>query len=96
VAFAELEKRAMTQALIFVNCDATYQEMVRDNVAQVRGVNEVNMTSGIYDLIVKAESDTEEKLREDIIRKIRSIGGVRSTATMIIFQPNLAAAGSAL
>jgi DNA-binding Lrp family transcriptional regulator len=47
------------------------------------------MTTGIYDLILKAEAESEAKLREDVIRKIRAIGGVRSTTTMIVFRPNV-------
>lgn len=82
----------MTQALIFVNCDANHQETIRDHIAQVKGVHEVHMINGIYDLILKAESESEARLREDVIRKIRSISGVRSTTTMIVFRPNLAAA----
>lgn len=89
MAFAEYEKRAMTQALVFVNCDANSQETIRDHVAQVKGVREVHMTTGIYDLILKAESESETRLREDVIRRIRAIGGVRSTTTMIVFRPNL-------
>lgn len=86
----------MTQALIFVNCDANSQETIKDHVSQVNGVREVHMTTGIYDLILKAESESESRLREDVIRKIRSIGGVRSTTTMIVSRPNLAAASGAL
>jgi DNA-binding Lrp family transcriptional regulator len=88
MAFAEYEKRAMTQALIFVNCDANFQEIIRDHVAQVKGVSEVHMTTGIYDMILKAESENEVRLREDVIRRIRAIGGVRSTTTMIVFRPD--------
>jgi DNA-binding Lrp family transcriptional regulator len=52
------------------------------------------MTTGIYDLILKAEAESEAKLREDVIRKIRAIGGVRSTTTMIVFRPNILPAAS--
>jgi DNA-binding Lrp family transcriptional regulator len=79
----------MTLALIFVNCDVNQQETIRDLVSQVAGVREVNMTTGIYDLILKAEAESESGLREDIVRKIRGIGGVRSTTTMIVFRPNV-------
>ena len=88
MVFAGHEKRAMTHALIFVNCDVNQQETIRDRVGQVAGVHEVHMTTGIYDLILKAEAESEAKLREDVIRKIRAIGGVRSTTTMIVFRPD--------
>jgi DNA-binding Lrp family transcriptional regulator len=82
----------MTHALILVNCDVNQQETIKDRVSQVAGVHEVHMTTEIYDLILKAES--EAKLREDVIRKIRAIGGVRSTTTMIVFRPNVLPAAS--
>lgn len=72
MVFAGNEKRAMTLALIFVNCDVNQQETIRDLVSQVAGVREVHLTTGIYDLILKAES--ESGLREDVVRKIRGIG----------------------
>lgn len=87
----------MTQALIFVNCDVNCQETIRDRARQVKGVCEVHMTTGIYDLILKAEAGSEARLREDIIRKIRAVGGVRSTTTMIVFWPDaLVSASGAL
>jgi len=90
MVFAGREKRSMTQALIFVNCDANNQEMIRDRISQIKGVLEVHMTNGIYDLILKAEAESEEKLREDVVRQIRKIGGIRSTTTMIVFKPDAA------
>jgi DNA-binding Lrp family transcriptional regulator len=84
----------MTHALIFVNCEINQQETIKDRVSQVAGVHEVHMTTGIYDLILKAEAESEAKLREDVIRKIRAIGGVRSTTTMIVFRPNILPAAS--
>lgn len=94
MVFAGHEKRAMRRALIFVNCDVNQQE-IRDHVGQVTGVHEVHMTTGIYDLILKAEAGSEAKLREDVIRKIGAIAGVRSTTTtMIVFRPNVLPAAS--
>jgi DNA-binding Lrp family transcriptional regulator len=78
----------MTVALIFVNCDVNQQEAIRDRLSQVDGVREVHMTTRIYDRILKAEAESEAKLREDVIRKMRAAGGVRSTTTMIVFRPN--------
>lgn len=95
MVFAGNEKRAMTQALIFVNCDVNQQETIRDRVSEVSGVREVHMTTGIYDRILKAEAESEARLREDVIRKIRAISGVRSTTTMIVFKPNVLSAAGA-
>ena len=87
MVFAEHGKSAMTEALVFVNCAVNNQESIRDQIREIKGVVEVYMTTGIYDFILKAEADNEAKLREEIVRKIRSVGGVKSSTTMIVFRP---------
>ncbi len=84
----------MTLALIFVNCIADRQEDIRKRIMEIEGVLEAHMTTGIYDLILKAEGESEAKLREDIIRKVRATGGVKSTTTMIVFMPKALATES--
>jgi DNA-binding Lrp family transcriptional regulator len=78
----------MTHALVFVNCVASNQETIRDQIREIRGVDEVYMTTGIYDLILKVQAENEAKMREDIVRRIRAVGGVKSSTTMIVFRPN--------
>jgi DNA-binding Lrp family transcriptional regulator len=82
-----LRKSQMTHALIFVNCSVNSQETIRDQTKEIKGVLEVYMTTGIYDLILKVQAENEAKLREDVVRKIRALGGVKSSTTMIMFRP---------
>lgn len=91
MVFAEREKSKMTHALVFVNCSASNQETIRDQIREIKGVHEVYMTTGIYDLILKVQAENEAKLREDIVRRIRAVGGVKSSTTMIVFRPDGAA-----
>jgi DNA-binding Lrp family transcriptional regulator len=44
------------------------------------------MVYGVYDIIVMLESDTLEKLREMVTKKIRQLDKVRSTMTMIVME----------
>jgi DNA-binding Lrp family transcriptional regulator len=88
MVFAEHGKNKMTDALVFVNCSVNNQEMIRDQASEIKGVLEVYMTTGIYDLILKVQAENEAKLREEVVRKVRSIGGVKSSTTMIMFQPD--------
>ena len=88
MVFAEHGKSQMTHALIFVNCAVNNQETIRDQTKEIKGVLEVYMTTGIYDLILKVQAENEAKLREDVVRKIRALGGVKSSTTMIMFRPD--------
>ena len=74
----------MAGSFILLNCKK-HQE--KDVIAQLRKINEVReiqCISGPYDILVKVESSTIEKLHETITWKIRKIKNVRSTYTLKI------------
>jgi DNA-binding Lrp family transcriptional regulator len=39
---------------------------------------------GVYDIMIKVEADSMDKLKEFISSKIRRVKGVKSTLTMLI------------
>jgi DNA-binding Lrp family transcriptional regulator len=49
-------------------------------------VEEVSEVNGIYDIIVKINSDSNDKLKETITTGIRRIDIVRSTLTLIVIE----------
>jgi DNA-binding Lrp family transcriptional regulator len=49
-------------------------------------VEEVSEVNGIYDIIVKINSDSIDKLKETITTGIRRIDIVRSTLTLIVIE----------
>lgn len=76
----------MTLAFVFIDCindeqAAAVEKLVKD----VQGVLEVNLTTGIYDLILKVQADDEHQL-EEVIKAIKAIQGVTSTMTSIIYK----------
>lgn len=76
----------MTLAFVFVNCiDDDQAAAVEKAVKDVQGVLEANLTTGIYDLILKVQVDDENKL-EEVIKRIKAIAGVTSTMTSIIYK----------
>ena len=50
----------------------------------VNGVTERHALYGTYDIIVKVEADTMERVREIIQKKMRHLDKVESTLTMIV------------
>jgi 2-isopropylmalate synthase len=75
----------MTLAFVFVNCGTGQNEGVAGSVKDIPGVLETNLTTGIYDLILKVQAGDEHKL-EDVIKSIKAIAGVASTMTSIIYK----------
>jgi DNA-binding Lrp family transcriptional regulator len=47
-------------------------------------VKEIHEVYGVYDLVVRVETDKISELKDTLDEKIRSLDGVRSTLTMIV------------
>jgi DNA-binding Lrp family transcriptional regulator len=87
----------MVLAFVLVNCIMEQSESVERAVRKVAGVTDVYSTTGIYDVIARAEGKDESKLG-NVIRKIKSISGVTATLTSIVYndpsKDDVEAAGS--
>lgn len=76
----------MTLAFVFVNCISDEQAVqVEKELKDVQGVLESNLTTGIYDLLLKVQAEGELGL-EEVMKKIKAISGVTSTMTSIIYK----------
>ena len=78
------KKRTMTLAFVFVNCAFDQAGAAEKALKEIQGVLEVHTTTGIYDLILKVQSEDESKFQE-LIKKIKGISGVTSTLTSITY-----------
>ena len=64
----------MAKAYVLMNCDLGSEETVISSLKEIEDVKEAHGTLGLYDIILKIESESEEKIREivtGIIRKIQ-------------------------
>jgi DNA-binding Lrp family transcriptional regulator len=77
----------MTLAFVFVDCTEDQLASVEKNIREVQGVLEAYPTTGIYDLILKVVADDEIKLQA-VIASIKSISGVTSAVTNIVYNTN--------
>jgi len=73
----------MATAYILLNCELGSEESIIQQLKNLDGVSEVRGTFGAYDILIKIESPTVETLREIITWKIRKIGQIRSTLTLM-------------
>ena len=75
----------MTSAFVFINCHFPFIHAVIEELGKLPFVSNVYRTSGIYDIIVRVNSPTENALRQNMIRDVRGIENVNSTVTMRTF-----------
>ena len=74
----------MGTVYVLINCDLGYEEQVIEELKHISDVKEVHGTFGAYDILAKVESANVETLRETMTKKIRKIGRVRSTLTLMV------------
>ena len=76
----------MPLAFVLVNVEAGTDREVLENIKKIPEVRSAYMVYGVYDIVVMLESDTLERLREMVTKKIRQLDKVRSTMTMIVME----------
>ncbi len=72
----------MVEAYVLIKVESGKEYDVARKVEGIEGVKEVLITYGMYDMIVKVEAGTINKLKE-IVLSIRKIDGVVETVTLI-------------
>jgi DNA-binding Lrp family transcriptional regulator len=74
----------MPLAFVLLNVETGAEKEVLENIEKIPEVKASYVVYGVYDIVVMLESDTLDKLRETITKKIRGLDKVRSTMTMIV------------
>jgi DNA-binding Lrp family transcriptional regulator len=74
----------MTSAFLFINAELLFIDDVINKLKGVPEIADVYKVQGIYDVIARVNSDTEEKLKELVSERIRRIDKITGTVTVII------------
>ncbi len=74
----------MTSAFLFINAQFLFVEDVINKLKEIPEIVDVYKVQGIYDIIARVNSDTEEKLKELVSERIRRIDRITGTVTVII------------
>jgi DNA-binding Lrp family transcriptional regulator len=76
----------MPRAYVLFSVSSGSEDQVRKDVQKTEGVDEVFVSYGVYDLVVKIKADSMEQLKELITHHLRRIDNVRSTLTLILVE----------
>jgi DNA-binding Lrp family transcriptional regulator len=74
----------MAEAYILFNVEPGYEELIRQDLKNVKEVQEVYVSYGVYDLIVKVVAESVDQLRDLATYRLRKIKNVTSTLTLIL------------
>ncbi len=76
----------MPVAFVLINTEIDAMEKVLKALENVENVKEAYSTFGVYDVIVKVEAPSMDKIKDLVTYRIRRLDGVRSSLTMIVIE----------
>lgn len=74
----------MAVAFVLINVDMGTIPEVLNELSRIGAVKEAYSVYGVYDIIVRIESEDMDKLRNTIQENIRGVKRVRTTLTAIV------------
>jgi DNA-binding Lrp family transcriptional regulator len=82
----------MPLAFVLINTESGTEDKVIQELRKIRGIIEVHTLYGMHDIIVKVNiEDRPDKLKEDLIWKIRMINEVQCTTTLLVADSHIVA-----
>lgn len=72
----------MEQAYMLISCEIGEEHSLYSQLKEIPEIKDCIITYGSYDLVVKFETSTAEKLNTVISSKIRKLAKIRSTLTL--------------
>ncbi|HXV66666.1 MAG TPA: Lrp/AsnC ligand binding domain-containing protein [Nitrosopumilaceae archaeon] len=73
----------MERAFVLINCDTGSEKSIIEELKQIDSIKEIHGTLGVYDIIVKVESENQEKINKVISENIRKLIKIKSTMTLM-------------
>ena len=76
----------MPISFVLINTKIDAMEKVLKALENIENVKEAYSVFGVYDVIVKVEADSMDKIKDLITYRIRKLDGVSSSLTMIVIE----------
>lgn len=74
----------MQTAYILVSCNVGAEQEVLSELKKIDGIRTAMVTYGEYDIVAKAETESEDLMGKLISSKIRQLQKIRSTVTLYV------------
>jgi len=74
----------MPTAYVLINAELGKENDIIKELRSIVNVKEAHLVYGVYDMVVKVEAESMDKLKEIVTSKIRGLADIRSTLTMTV------------
>jgi len=74
----------MNTAYVLIVCEVGAEKSILAELKSLESVKEVCGLFGSYDIIVKLDATSEEKLKDIVVSKIRNLKNIRTTVTLAV------------
>ena len=76
-------------SFVLISSDLSDNEKIKEEISKMPLVLDIIEVRGMYDLVVKIESDSNNEIRGIIGNKIRNVEGVRTCLSLLGFDPRI-------
>jgi Lrp/AsnC family transcriptional regulator for asnA, asnC and gidA len=82
---SEREKeKPKRNAFVFITAEPDSGKSALEDLKKVEGVNEVYLSHGAYDFVVKVSGESLDHLREIVFKQIKNLSSIKSTLTLMV------------
>ncbi len=81
-----MSSQKRSKAFVLINAELGSEDQLIQRLRSIPNVTEVFFVYGVYDIVVKVEAETMEKVKDTITSQIRRLEKVRSTLTMVVVE----------
>ena len=78
----------MPVGYVLIHCRNSCENYVIEQLKKIDTIKEIQGVFGIYDILIKVETNDKETFIETISSQIRTIDKLKSTLTLMISNPN--------
>ena len=72
----------MSITYVLIICEVGAEKSILAELKSLESVKEISGLFGSYDIIVKLEATSEEKIKDIVVSKIRNLKKIRTTVTL--------------
>ena len=74
----------MNITYVLISCEVGAEKSILAELKSLESVKEVSGLFGSYDIIVKLEATSEEKIKDIVVSKIRNLKKIRTTVALTV------------
>ena len=73
----------LNPSFVLISSDRDNNHKIKDKISNIQNVSQVVQVEGMYDFVIRLESDSIDGVKEIIANKIRNIDGVRTCLSLL-------------